>query len=161
MPSGFPSVASSVVYAQIGKTTYADEEFSNQDNNVSVTLQYVTFSPLVGDGIQIAAVLGVPEVVSPQDTQTFRISISLSNYTVPGQYNLTANAVFDENCGGNSVPGQVGFNAKVIAQLGPAHQLVTPLWLHFLNNRLWLILIATVIIIASLVVVVNKREDEW
>ena len=158
-PSGFPSVSMTTIYAQIGKTTVARDDVTNQNNNVSVTVQGITFTPPSGSGIQISTQSGIPQTVSPQDTGSFQILLELSNSTMPGEYNVTAAGSFIESCNGNSIPGQIGFTAQVIAQLGQVHQSSVSFWLFFLEGRWWVILMV-VIVIASLAIVVKKREED-
>ena len=109
----------------------------------------VTFS--APSGIQLGTQSGIPQTVDPYSTGTFLISVSVPNSTQPGEYNVSATALFAEICGANTNTGQIGFTLQVIAQEGP---------IGHGGIQYWWVVIAVILIIASAVVVVLRRRDE-
>ena len=159
-PSGAPTIAVNDVYALIGRATTVTTSISNDNNNVSATIQGVTYYPPASSGIQMVTQSGLPETVQPFSSGIFKISVTISNLTKPGEYNVTATAPISEDCNGNTDPGQIGFTVQVIAQNiiqtgGPKG------WLLFLETWWWVLVIAAIISVGGAIIAVKRNEDGY
>ncbi len=159
--SGTPLISTPLIYAQIGKTTTATATIHNDNNNVSTTIQGVTYVPPAGSGIQMVTQSGLPQTVQALSSGTFKISVIVSNSTKPGEYNVTATAPISEDCSGNAMPGQTGFTVQVIAQTGSVIQAGGAWWILFLETWWWALTIAIIVATGGVVLAVKRDEDGY
>lgn len=148
-----PTIQSPVIRAQIGKTANAIISASNSGDNVSSTLEGVTYDPPTG--IQIATTSGIPLVMQPlQSGLSFEIQVTLSSQLKPGDYNISATSPFIDSC---SNSGQVGFKITILAQTGPVTS--GPSWIQWLDEWWPLLLVLIAIAFSVFAIAWRRRED--
>jgi hypothetical protein len=149
-----PTIASPMIRAQIGTTSTAILSVSNSQNNVSETIQGITYDP--PSGIQIFTTSGIPLSMQPfQGVGTFEIQLTLNNQTKPGTFNVTAVAPFVDSCNNS---GQIAFKITILAQSGPVTSSSFS-WIAWLDQW-WALLLVLAAVAFSMFVVWKRRQDE-
>lgn len=156
-PASSPTISSGPIYARIGMTTQATLTLSNAGNNVSVSVETLTFSsPLTDLQIDTTA-QSVATSANAGGSNTIPISVDIGKNVPAGEYNVTGQAVISETCGSSTIPGQIGFTLQIVAQNQVKINRFD--WLTLIEQWWWAIVILAIVVIGGGVVAFLRRGE--